>query len=240
MKAGKITVWMNGVSASQTYTTAYFGTTDAYYFKAGGYLQYNGSNPVVYGKTQFYKLSLAKQNQTITFSALPAKKPGDPDFSPGAVASSGLPVSYSSSNTAVATIVEDKIHIVGAGNSIITASQAGNQDYNAASSVSQTLTVTQNTTGMDDPTSNNTHFQLYPNPASAQIMIRYNLSEESKVSITLFDLTGQVVKDLKPEGNLKPGKQDHVFSLSGLHEGLYFVRFKSGKNTRTEKLIISR
>jgi hypothetical protein len=82
-----------------------------------------------------------KQNQTITFPALPSKTVGAADFSPGATASSGLTVSYTSSNPAVATIVNGLIHVVGAGTSTITASQAGNATYNAAAPVSRTLTV---------------------------------------------------------------------------------------------------
>jgi hypothetical protein len=42
----------------------------------------------------------------------------------------------------VATIVGSNIHIVGAGSSVITASQGGNTNYNAAANVPQTLTVT--------------------------------------------------------------------------------------------------
>ncbi len=58
-----------------------------------------------------------------------------------ATASSGLTVSYSSSNTAVATIVAGKAHIVGSGSAVITASQLGDATYNAATAVSQTLDV---------------------------------------------------------------------------------------------------
>ncbi len=86
-------------------------------------------------------LTVNKQNQTITFAALPQKFVGEADFNPGATASSGLAVSYTSSNTAVATIVSNAVRIVGAGTSVITASQAGNTTYNAAASVVQTLTV---------------------------------------------------------------------------------------------------
>lgn len=64
MKSGKITVTVNGTSASQTYTSAFFGITDDYYFKAGNYFQYNNQivpDPtVIYGQTQFYKLSLSR------------------------------------------------------------------------------------------------------------------------------------------------------------------------------------
>ena len=80
-------------------------------------------------------------NQTITFNALPTKIIGDADFSAGASASSGLPVLLTSSNTAVATIINGNIHIVGIGTTTITASQAGNSNYNAAPTVPQTLTV---------------------------------------------------------------------------------------------------
>ena len=86
-------------------------------------------------------LSVAKRNQTISFSALPTKSLGMSDFDAAATASSGLGVSYSSSNTSVATIVNGMIHIVGAGNSSITASQSGDATTNAAADVSQTLTV---------------------------------------------------------------------------------------------------
>ena len=79
--------------------------------------------------------------QTITFNSLSNKIVGDADYSPGATASSGLSVEYNSSNTNVATIVNGNIHIVGAGTTIITASQMGNSIYMPANYVSQTLIV---------------------------------------------------------------------------------------------------
>ena len=86
-------------------------------------------------------LTVNKVNQTITFSALPAKVVGDADFNSGASASSNLTVSLASSNTAVATIVGGNIHIVGVGTADIIASQAGNDTYNIATDVVQELTV---------------------------------------------------------------------------------------------------
>lgn len=80
-------------------------------------------------------------NQTITFNALPTKTVDAADFSAGALASSGLPILLTSSNTAVAIIVNGNIHIVAAGTTTITASQSGNTTYNAAANVAQTLTV---------------------------------------------------------------------------------------------------
>jgi hypothetical protein len=79
--------------------------------------------------------------QTITFKALPVTALGGTNYNPGATSTSGLPVTYESSNLSVAQIVNGLIRIVGSGTSVITASQPGNTDYKAAVPVRQTLTV---------------------------------------------------------------------------------------------------
>jgi uncharacterized protein YjdB len=79
--------------------------------------------------------------QTITFNALPVKTYGDENFTLSASASSGLPVTYSSSNTNVATVSGNTITIIGVGEASITASQAGNAEYAPAAPVTQILTV---------------------------------------------------------------------------------------------------
>jgi gliding motility-associated-like protein len=92
-------------------------------------------------KTYTVTVTRATNPQSITFNALPAKTYGNADFSPGATASSGLTVSYSSDNTAVVTIVSGNIHIVAAGTANITASQAGDVNTSPASNVVQALSV---------------------------------------------------------------------------------------------------
>ena len=87
-------------------------------------------------------LTVAKANQTITFGALGSKVLGSGTFALTATADSGLAVTYVSSNPAVATVSGNTVTLVSAGTTVITASQAGNANYNAASSVTQTLTVT--------------------------------------------------------------------------------------------------
>jgi len=70
----------------------------------------------------------------LAFGPLPSKTYGDANFSPGATSTNSI--AYTSSNTAVATIVSGNIHIVGAGTSTITANDG-------TSSLQQTLTVNQ-------------------------------------------------------------------------------------------------
>jgi trimeric autotransporter adhesin len=81
--------------------------------------------------------------QSITFGALSTATYGDALITLSASASSGLTVTYTSSNPAVASVSGNTVTILSNGIVTITASQAGNASYNAASNVPQTLTINQ-------------------------------------------------------------------------------------------------
>lgn len=87
------------------------------------------------------ELVVARANQTITFNALPPKTPADAPFALTATASSGLAISYESSNTGVATISGSTVTIVGAGTTTITAKQPGNTNFNPATDETEELVV---------------------------------------------------------------------------------------------------
>ncbi len=86
-------------------------------------------------------ISLGKKPQSITFGSLPAVAYGA--LLPlNASATSGLPVSYSSSNPAVAIVqFGNDLTAVGTGTTTITASQPGSTAFLPATNVSQTLVV---------------------------------------------------------------------------------------------------
>lgn len=85
--------------------------------------------------------NITKATQTITFENFPFKCSYDIDFSPNATSNSGLTLTYTSSDPNVATIVANKVHVVGNGITTITASQSGNGNYFAATDVSKDLVV---------------------------------------------------------------------------------------------------
>jgi hypothetical protein len=89
-------------------------------------------------------LVIAKISQAITFGLDPATgKVGDAARTLSATSSSGLPVTLISSNTNVATITGgNTLNFVGTGTATITAKQAGNSNYEAATDVGVVLTVT--------------------------------------------------------------------------------------------------
>ncbi|MBT1699848.1 T9SS type A sorting domain-containing protein [Fulvivirgaceae bacterium PWU4] len=86
-------------------------------------------------------LTITKASQSIAFGSLDPKLVSDAPFQLQATASSGLDVTFTSSNTSVATVTGNTVTIVGAGSTNIVASQAGNGNYNAAADATQPLTV---------------------------------------------------------------------------------------------------
>jgi hypothetical protein len=86
--------------------------------------------------------TITQASQTLTFAVLAIKTTADAPFTPAATATSGLAVSFSSSNPAVATVTDNVVTIIGIGTTTITASQAGNENYSAAAAVNRELIVT--------------------------------------------------------------------------------------------------
>ncbi len=128
-----------GTSATPNITVTNLHAGSRSYFKVYAYNDCSGDKSYeTTGVGTF--ISTDKLDQTITFAALDAKTYGVADYDPGATADGGV-VTYSSSDTDVATIASGKIHIVGAGTCTIYADQPGSSAYNPAAQKSQSLTV---------------------------------------------------------------------------------------------------
>jgi gliding motility-associated-like protein len=95
---------------------------------------------------------------------------GDGAVNAAANASSGLPVTYNSSNTSVGTVgPAGQITILGAGTTVITVSQSGDARYSAAADI--TLTIVVNKKDLRVTADDKTRPQDTPNPA---LTITYN------------------------------------------------------------------
>jgi len=82
-----------------------------------------------------------KADQTISFSSLTPHNLSEQSFELNATASSGLPVSFTSSDPTIATVSEKTVHLLKSGTIFITASQSGNDAYFEAPSVRQKLVI---------------------------------------------------------------------------------------------------
>jgi hypothetical protein len=176
-----------------------------------GNVNYSAANPVI------QKISILPGEQTIDFTPLPKKIAGEPDFSPGAVSSSGLPCSYTSSNPEIATIVEGKIHIIGAGNTEITASQDGNSLYQPALPVTRELSIAEPSGFSENASPGNV--SIFPNPAADYIILK---SLPANSTIHLYNAIGMEI------GSYYCNSPGFRLSTAGIGEnGLYFIRVQS-------------
>jgi hypothetical protein len=94
------------------------------------------------GATSEATITFQKASQTITFDPLSITgNVGEPARTLVASSSSGLTVLFSSGNPGVASLIGNTLYFNSPGSAVITASQAGNDNYEAATSVTRTYTV---------------------------------------------------------------------------------------------------
>lgn len=99
------------------------------------------------------------------------------------------------------------------------------QKYNLIADVGETFTASS-----DIPVL----YQNYPNPFSGETEIAFNLPEEAKVKITIYNVCGETI--LTPaEGVYQRGI--HTVRVPGLPSGVYFCRMSAGGYSNVKKMI---
>ncbi|MFN8538619.1 MAG: MBG domain-containing protein, partial [Thermomicrobiales bacterium] len=90
-------------------------------------------------------LTVGQASQTITFAALANKNYGDPAFTLSATASSWLAVAFSVPVGGPCTVSGTTLTIVGVGTCTVTAAQAGDANYSAATNAVRSFTIAKGT-----------------------------------------------------------------------------------------------
>jgi len=80
---------------------------------------------------------------------------------------------------------------------------------------------------------------IYPNPGDKVFTVKYAISCETPVNLSLYDATGRLVRVLVNEVQ-KPGSYQRILDLSELAQGVYFVRLSADNQTVVQKLILLR
>lgn len=81
-------------------------------------------------------------------------------------------------------------------------------------------------------------FQLYPNPASKQVYLRFTLPEAATASISITNIAGQHLKQILPPTFFQAGSQEILLSLSQFEPGIYFLQLAMGSTQSTQALIL--
>jgi PKD repeat protein len=80
---------------------------------------------------------------------------------------------------------------------------------------------------------------FYPNPASSNTTISYNINEEAIVELSVFDLIGNSVM-LIDKGSKQPGNHQLTWDANGLSSGMYLLQLRTGDQLTTKKIIITK
>jgi hypothetical protein len=169
-----------GLGVSITYDASPEAPTDA-----GTYAIVATLDDLDYEGSASGSLVISKASQTIDFAALAAANFGDAPFALNATATSSLAVSYTSSDPAVATVSGDTVTIIGAGETTLTASQAGDANHEAAIDVPQVLTVNKATATIDLTGLTQTYdgspksVTVTTEPAELEVSITYDSSPDA-------------------------------------------------------------
>jgi M6 family metalloprotease-like protein len=83
----------------------------------------------------------------------------------------------------------------------------------------------------------------YPNPFNAVTTISYQVPRTARVAFTIYDLSGKIVYQNRPEGLLPPGR--YTFRWNGtdgsgqpVASGIYFLQMRSGDFHQVRKLLL--
>ncbi len=79
--------------------------------------------------------------------------------------------------------------------------------------------------------------QNYPNPFNPSTNITFSLATDSKVSLKVFDVTGQEVASLLNQ-NMTAGAHNYVFDAADFNSGVYFYTLQAGSFLETKKMIL--
>jgi len=78
---------------------------------------------------------------------------------------------------------------------------------------------------------------VYPNPATDQAQLNYNLSVESPVTITIYDIAGKVVST-EAKGTQAAGHHFTVINTAAMANGFYTIAVQTNNGRSTSKLIV--
>ncbi len=79
--------------------------------------------------------------------------------------------------------------------------------------------------------------QNYPNPFNPTTKINYSVPFDSKVTISVYSITGELVMELVNE-NVSAGSYSVDFNGSNLASGMYIYKMTAGNFTQTSKMML--
>jgi len=85
---------------------------------------------------------------------------------------------------------------------------------------------------------NNLNISIYPNPFESKTVISYTLPVNSRVNVSVFDIRGKLIAELK-DGNFEAGKYEDVFDAAKYDatDGVYLVKMTVNGEVFTGRIV---
>lgn len=91
--------------------------------------------------------------------------------------------------------------------------------------------------GIEVPTAATGDLQVFPNPSSGKVILRFSLEAPATVGLIVTDMAGRKVM-LRNAGLLPQGWNQMTVDFSSLKEGVYICRLNSGSEGQVRKIVI--
>jgi len=88
-----------------------------------------------------------------------------------------------------------------------------------------------------DKTALSYSLSVYPNPSHGSATVSFSLPTPGKVSLTIYDITGRLVKTIA-NAVLSEGEHTLNLDVNNFRAGIYLLRMQSGQISQTRKFIV--
>ena len=82
------------------------------------------------------------------------------------------------------------------------------------------------------------NFNLFPNPTSDELNIRFTLGETTPVQIVVSDMNGKMISNEQFDGN--KGNQERRIDVQPLESGIYFLHIITAKEKIAKKFVVTK
>ena len=186
---------------------------------------YAGDNIETSGAEKIITLTVHRAAQIITFDALPPKILGTGNVTLPEFTSAGLPIEYVSTDETVATVDGHVVTLHNGGETTIVASNQGNENYNAAETIEQTLTVQVITDAEEDQSD---IVKIHPNPTADFVVVDGNVNRQ----VNIVDYTGRSLNVSKVKTS-----DTQTLDLRPLPSGIYLLKVEDSNGSIVKRIL---
>ncbi|MFK7809205.1 MAG: YHYH protein [Saprospiraceae bacterium] len=112
----------------------------------------------------------------------------------------------------------------------------GNSENRKVESVTETTTVYDGTTSLNEVNNNDLNITVFPNPSADLIAVQINDLVSEEIIIELIDISGKTIKSK----TIKAGSTIAYFDTEVLYPGAYLIKLSGNNFIKTKKVVISK